>query len=109
MHRKTLSKNSYYQYNRTHKSSQYPQIQNVDAENLYPALTDSLTTVLGEGRSPDMGHLMKLGLDAKIPQESIDRTIAQTKSVLSEWVGLAKQYSVSAGNVKRINSHFSPL
>ena len=46
------------------------------------------TTVLGEGGSPDAGHLTKLGLDAKIPQECIDRIIARTKSALSEWVGL---------------------
>ena len=59
--------------------------------------------VLGEGRSPDAGHLVKLGLDAKIPQESIDGIIAQTKAALSEWAGLAKQYGVSASNVKRIN------
>ena len=60
------------------------------------------TAVLGEGGSPDAGHLVKLGLDAKIPRESIDSIIARTKAALSEWVGLAKQCGVSAGNVKRI-------
>ena len=67
------------------------------------------TAVLGEGGSPDAGHLVKLGLEAKIPQERIDSIIAQTKAALSEWVGLARQCGVSAGNVKRINSHFSLL
>ena len=60
------------------------------------------TTVLGEGRSPDVGHLTKLGLDAKIPQETIDNIIARTKSALSRWTERAKQCGVSAGNVKRI-------
>jgi serine/threonine-protein kinase HipA len=60
------------------------------------------TMVLGEGKNPGPEQLIKLGVDAKIDRAKIDRIIEQTHHALSQWTTLAKQYSVSRGNIELI-------
>ncbi len=61
------------------------------------------TMVMGEGKSPSLEHLIKLGVDAKIDRTRIDRVIEQTCHALSQWETLAKEYGVSQGNIELIN------
>ncbi|MBL4743044.1 MAG: type II toxin-antitoxin system HipA family toxin [Cycloclasticus sp.] len=61
------------------------------------------TMVMGEGKSPSIEHLIKLGIDAKIDHKAIDRIIEQTSDALSKWIVLAKEYGVSQENVELIN------
>src|SRR5690606_1296666 len=60
------------------------------------------TMVMGEGRNPTLTHLVKLGLDAKLPKKLIDETIAQTRHALAQWVPLSKAYGVSKGSADLI-------
>ncbi len=66
------------------------------------------TTVIGEGKNPSLNHLVKLGLEEKLPQSTIDATIEQTRTALGHWRSLATEYGVSKANIalieKRINS-----
>ena len=66
------------------------------------------TTVMGEGKNPSLSHLIKLGLEEKLPQSMIDATIEQTRTALGRWRSLATEYGVSKANIalieKRINS-----
>lgn len=62
------------------------------------------TMVMGEGRNPTMEHLVKLGNQAKIPKGRISEIIEQTQAAIAQWEVLAKQYSVSATNIKLIGS-----
>ena len=60
--------------------------------------------VMGEGRNPTVEHLVKLGNEAKIPKARITEIIEQTKVALAGWKTLAKNYGVSAANIKLIGS-----
>ena len=60
------------------------------------------TMVMGEGQNPKAEHLIKLGVDAKIDKDRIHEIIEQTKESLAKWPALAKQYGVSAANIKLI-------
>ena len=60
------------------------------------------TMVMGEGRNPTLTHLVKLGLDAKLPKKLIDETIAQTRHALAQWGPLSKAYGVSKGSADLI-------
>ena len=66
------------------------------------------TTVMGEGKNPSLNHLIKLGLEAKLPQSSIDSAIEQTRAALDRWRGLAAEHGVGKANMalieKRIKS-----
>ena len=66
------------------------------------------TTVMGEGKNPSISHLIKLGLEEKLPQSTIDETIEQTRTALGRWRSLAAERGVSEANIalieKRINS-----
>ena len=62
------------------------------------------TMVMGEGQSPGLEHLIKLGTEAKIDRTKIDGIIEQTRHALSQWMILAKEYGVSQGNIELINS-----
>ncbi len=53
------------------------------------------TMVMGEGRNPGVEHLIKLGVEAKLAKLRITEIIEQTRSALSAWPELAKQYGVS--------------
>jgi len=61
------------------------------------------TMVMGEGKNPSVDDLIKLGLDAKLPKETIHKIIDQTKSTLSKWPGLAGEHGVIASNIKLID------
>jgi serine/threonine-protein kinase HipA len=60
--------------------------------------------VMGEGLDPSLEHLLKLGLDAKLPKDRIVRIIDQTRSVLAEWPVLAAQYGVGRETIAYIGS-----
>ena len=60
------------------------------------------TMVMGEGRNPTLTHLVKLGLDAKLPKKLIDETIAQTRHALAQWMPLSKAHGVSKGSADLI-------
>ena len=66
------------------------------------------TTVMGEGKSPSLSHLIKLGLEAKLPQSTIDAAIEQTRTALGRWRSLAAEFGVGKANMalieKRIKS-----
>ncbi len=67
------------------------------------------TMVMGEGRNITINHLVKLGLEAKISKELIDRIIDQTRSALNNWSYLANEYEISKSNIKLINSVITKL
>lgn len=60
------------------------------------------TMVLGEGRNPGAEHLIKLGLEAKLAKSRIMEILDQTRSALSSWKELAKQYGVSAAKIEAV-------
>tara|TARA_R110002110_G_scaffold359443_1_gene568875 strand:- start:2544 stop:3782 length:1239 start_codon:yes stop_codon:yes gene_type:complete len=57
------------------------------------------TMVMGEGKSPGIEHLVKLGEGAKISRTTIDQIIEKAKSALNQWGRLAKGYDVSRTNI----------
>ena len=59
--------------------------------------------VMGEGKNPDTSHLLKLADAAKIKKDHALDIIDATKSSLSKWPTLAKQYGVSDTNIKLIS------
>lgn len=61
------------------------------------------TMVMGEGRNPNTSHLLKLADEAKIKKDRALNIIEATKSSLSKWPSLAKQYGVSDTNIKLIS------
>lgn len=62
------------------------------------------TMVMGEGRNPGRGELVKLGLEAKLPETSIDAIMEQTRAALGKWSQLAKEYGVTRSNIDLIAS-----
>ena len=67
------------------------------------------TMVMGEGRNPGKADLVKLGLEAKLPQSTIDEIIEQTRTALSKWTQLAKKYGVSHANIKLIDAAIAKI
>ena len=65
--------------------------------------------VMGEGKNPDTSHLLKLADEAKIKKDRALEIIESTKSSLSKWPELAKQYGVSDMNIKLIQSRISQV
>jgi serine/threonine-protein kinase HipA len=61
------------------------------------------TMVMGEGRNPQVEHLVKLGEEATIAKPRIDEIIEQTQNSLAKWPELAKNYGVSSANIKLIS------
>ncbi len=57
------------------------------------------TMVMGEGRNPQIEHLVKLGQDAKLPTSTIEDAIEKTKTALAAWAGLAKEHGVMRVNI----------
>lgn len=57
------------------------------------------TMVMGEGRNPGEKHLIKLGLEAKIPKAIIHDVLSQTKAALAQWKSLAPKFGVSQINI----------
>lgn len=62
------------------------------------------TMVAGEGKNPSVEHLTKLGVEAELSKVRIKEIIEQTKSALSDWNKLAKQYGVSAKSIALIRT-----
>lgn len=60
------------------------------------------TMIMGEGQSPTIEHLKKLGTEVKIAQTRINEIIEQTQSSLANWPKLAKQYEVSDTMIKLV-------
>jgi len=55
--------------------------------------------VMGEGKNPDISHLIKLGREAKLPQKHIDEIIGRTRHALDSWRTLATDYNVLQTNI----------
>ncbi len=60
--------------------------------------------VMGEGRNPGVEDLVKLGEQTSLSKEQVNDIIDRTQSALSNWEQLAKEYAVSASNIKLIKS-----
>lgn len=67
------------------------------------------TMVMGEGKNPNISHLLKLADEVKIKKNHALEIIDATKSSLSKWPTLAKQYGVSDTNIKLIQSRINEL
>ena len=65
------------------------------------------TMVMGEGRNPEISHLVKLGQEAKLAKKLIDEIIDQTKSCLVGWKDLARKHQVTQANIKLIANAFN--
>jgi serine/threonine-protein kinase HipA len=65
------------------------------------------TMVVGEGRNPGVDHLVKLGQKAKIAKTRIAEIIDQTQTALANWEILAKEYGVSADNIRLIGKRIN--
>ena len=62
------------------------------------------TMVMGEGKNPDKTDLIRLGLEAKLTQSTINEVIEQTQSALSNWAQLAENHGVSRSNIDLIGA-----
>ena len=60
------------------------------------------TMVMGEGRNPSVADLIKLGMEAKLPKQSVNHIIEQTRAALAQWERLAGIYGVSQLNIHLI-------
>lgn len=60
------------------------------------------TMVMGEGRTPSIQHLKRLGLEAGLRQEQISSIVEQTRSALEQWEALALNYGITKNNIKLI-------
>lgn len=67
------------------------------------------TLVLGEGRAPGQGHLLKLGEVAGLSAQRSRQIIDQTRAALVQWPALARQHGVSAGNIALIKARIAAL
>jgi len=65
------------------------------------------TMVMGEGINPGVEHLIKLGQEAKLSKARITKIINQTKAALANWKILAKEYGVSANNIRLIDKRIN--
>ena len=62
------------------------------------------TMVMGEGRNPNVDHLMKLAEEANIKQDCAIEIIDATRASLAKWPELAKKYGVKDMNIKLIQN-----
>ena len=67
------------------------------------------TTVMGEGRNPNVSHLLKLANEAKIKKDRANEILETTKASLSKWPTLAQQFGVSDVNIKLIQNKISQI
>lgn len=67
------------------------------------------TMVLGEGKKPNIEHLIKLGEKAKINKKLVSEIIKQTQEALSQWESLAGEYGVSKLKIQEINRSLKHL
>jgi serine/threonine-protein kinase HipA len=62
------------------------------------------TMVMGEGKAPNIDHLIKLGQAANLEDKHINEIIDQTKYALNKWKSLAQEYGVSKSNIELVAS-----
>ena len=62
------------------------------------------TMVMGEGQSPSMDHLLKLGEEAKLKQSKVNEIFEQARYALNQWEVLANEHGVTKTNIKLIKS-----
>lgn len=62
------------------------------------------TMLLGEGLSPTLEQLIKLGGMFKLSKQRINSIIDQTRAALNEWQGLAATCGISKANIDLINN-----
>ena len=67
------------------------------------------TMVMGEGQSPSMGHVLKLGQEAGLKESKVNEIIEQTKSALGHWETLANVHGVTKTNIKLIKSRIGTI
>lgn len=67
------------------------------------------TMVMGEGKNPSIGHLIKLGIDAKLPMKLVEGAIEQTKDALSRWKILSKDHGVERSKIDIISKYISEI
>ncbi len=65
--------------------------------------------VMGEGRSPNTKHLLKLAEEANIKHKRAAEIIEATKASLAKWPALAKKYGVKDANIKLIQNKFRQI
>lgn len=62
------------------------------------------TMVMGEGKNPETGHLVKLGLVTSLSKARVNEIIEQTGTALAQWQKTAKAHGVSASNIELVGS-----
>jgi serine/threonine-protein kinase HipA len=62
------------------------------------------TSVMAQGQTPGIEHLIKLGAAGRLDKKLVEGIIAQTRDALSQWEALANEYGVSKVNIKLIAS-----
>ena len=66
-------------------------------------------TVLGEGKNPNIQHLKKLGLEAKLSSAFVDGVIEQTKQAIGKWKSLASEFEIARSNFKLIEAALNKI
>ena len=64
------------------------------------------TMVMGEGRTPNITHLRKLGEQAKISRATVDNIIDQVRTALNQWKALATEHGISQQKAHEIMKLF---
>ena len=67
------------------------------------------TMVMGEAKVPSISHLRALGELADLRKGLIEEIVEQTQSVLAGWSKLAKEFSVTASNIRLIAERIANL
>jgi serine/threonine-protein kinase HipA len=62
------------------------------------------TTVMGEGKNPNIEHLLKLAKETNIKRQKAEGILEEVLSCLENWTELSKRYGVSNANIKLIQS-----
>lgn len=60
-------------------------------------------TVMGEGKNPAISHLIKLGREAKLPENDIEEIIGRTRHALDSWRTLATNHHVLKSNIDLVS------
>ncbi len=60
------------------------------------------TMVMGEGKSPGISHLLKLGTEAKLSKRLVKEIIDRTKNALGQFQYLCENYNVSKVNIELV-------
>ena len=65
--------------------------------------------VMGEGKTPGFSHIRALGEVAGVRKVKVDDIVDQTRTALSDWPSLAKEYGVKASNIRLIAGRISEV